>query len=51
MMGSPLGHTNRVTLPETNSKFAPENRQVLKRKGSYSKHPFSGAFAVGFQGG
>ena len=31
-----------VTLPKTNSKFAPENRQNPKRKQSYSNHPFSG---------
>ena len=30
------------TLPKTNSKFAPENRPVPKRKQSYSNHPFSG---------
>jgi len=31
------------TLPETNSKFAPENRPNPKRKGSSSNHSFSGA--------
>ncbi len=31
------------TLPETNSKFAPENRPKPNRKGSYSNHPFLGA--------
>ena len=31
--------------PETNGEFAPENRQSF----SYSKHPFSGAFAVSFR--
>ena len=30
------------SLPETNSKFTPENRSGPKRKGLYSKHPFSG---------
>ena len=30
-------------LPETNSHFAPANRPKPNRKGSYSKHPFSGA--------
>ena len=40
-----------VTLPETNSKFAPENRPKLNRKGSYSNHPFLGAFAVSFREG
>ena len=35
-----------VTLPETNSKFAPENRPGPKRKGSYSKHWFSGTMLV-----
>ena len=41
-----------VALPETNSKFAPENRPGPKRKrNSYSKHPFSGAFAVSFREG
>ena len=30
-------------LPETNSKFAPENRPKPNRKGSYSNHPFLGA--------
>ena len=28
------------TLPETNRKFAPENRPRPNRKGSYSNHPF-----------
>ena len=43
-----LGH--RDTLLETNSKFAPENRQrAPKGNGSYSNHPFSGAFAVSFR--
>ena len=31
------------TLPETNGKFAPENRPGPNRKGSYSNHPCSGA--------
>ena len=40
------------TLPETNSKFAPENMLFApKRKGWSSNHPFSGAFfAVSFRG-
>ena len=35
----------KVTLPETNSKFAPENRQRAPKgnENSYSNHPFSGA--------
>ena len=36
----------KVTLPETNSHFAPENRPGPKRKRSYSKHPFSGAMLL-----
>ncbi len=33
-----------ITLPETNSKFAPENGPKRpKRKRSYSNYPFSGA--------
>ena len=40
------------TLPETNSKFAPENRPNPKRKRVlYSNLPFSGAFAVSFTEG
>ncbi len=40
-------HDGQKTLPETNSKFAPENRPKRpKRKRSYSNHPFSGVFAV-----
>ena len=35
------------TFPETNSKFAPENRPGPKRKRSYSNHPCSGAM-IGF---
>ena len=31
------------TLPETNSKFAPENRPSYKETSSSSNHPFSGA--------
>ena len=38
------------TLPETNI-FANENRADPKRKGSYSNHPFSGAFDVSFREG
>ena len=38
-----------VTLPETNSQFAPENRP-FKTKRSYSKNPFPGALAVSFCG-
>ena len=34
------------TLPETNGKFAPENRPKPNRKGSYSNHPFLGAMLV-----
>ena len=39
-----------MTLPETNSKFAHENRPDSdpKRKRSYSNQQFSGAFAVSF---
>ena len=37
--------------PETNSKFAPENRPGPNRKGLYSNNPVSGAFAVSFRAG
>ena len=39
------------TLPETNSKFAPEKMAKPKRKGSSSNrnHPFSGALVVSFR--
>ena len=39
-----------VSLPETNSEFTPESRPGLKRKPSYSNHPFSGASCL-FLGG
>ena len=39
-----------TTLPETN-QIAPENRPKPNRKGSYSNHPFLGAFAVSFREG
>ena len=36
--------------PETNSKFAPENRvSAIGKDGSYSNHPFLGAIAVSFR--
>ena len=43
----------RITLPETNSKFAPENRPKRPQKETrkYSNHPFSGALAVSFREG
>ena len=34
---------SKFTLPETNSKFAPENRPKPNRRQSYSNHPFLGA--------
>ena len=39
------GPKHLVTLPQTNSKFAPENRPFgpQKEAGSSSNHPFSGA--------
>ena len=48
-----ISQISRCTLPETNSEFTPENRPKLPSKGNkqkYSNHPFSGAFAVSFQG-
>ena len=46
----PLGR-GYVTLPETNSQFAPENKpkRPQKEMRTYSKHPFSGAFSVSFR--
>ena len=37
-----------ITFPETNSKFAPENRpfNAPKETKKYSNHPFSGAMLV-----
>ena len=35
--------------PPLITKIAPENGPGPKRKGSSSKHPFSGAFAVSFR--
>ena len=41
--------SGKSTLPETNS--SPLQIGHLKRKRSYSNHPFSGAFAVSFSEG
>ena len=43
------GEIVKFTLLETN--VAPENRPKPNRKGSYSNHPFSGAFAVSLREG
>ena len=47
--------TFKKSLPETNSKFAPENRPLAptfkKETKKYSNHPVSGAFAVSFREG
>ena len=41
-----------ITLPETNSKFAPENRPFApKGNETSSNHPFLGASAVSFREG
>ncbi len=42
-----MSHSLKLTV-----QFAPENRPFApKRKGSSSKHPYSGAFAVSFREG
>ena len=42
-----MSHSLKLT-----AQFAPENRPFApKRKGSSSKHPYSGAFAVSFREG
>lgn len=39
---SKRGTLGKMTLPKTNSKFAPEKRPSPKRSGSYSKHKKTG---------
>ena len=41
----------KITLPETNSKFAPEKMTYQKEAGSPSNHELSGFFAVTFRQG
>ncbi len=40
----------QLTLPETNSEFAPENRPKPNSKGLYSNHPFLGEMVVSWEG-
>ena len=49
-LGCGMYNLDLFTLPETNSEFTLKIG-LPNRKGLYSNHPFSGAFAVSFREG